>query len=256
MRTFRILFQKKEGKQTQNLTSKVTIFKQRININKPKKKNTTLNSEKWIKMKKSVRIRLQWRHAVQWRGKGVSRAHEYFRKNWSFLSRSESNFGNFGADSVQGGFEKCKEWVESPQKWMNRAFRVDPRVPVSSFVCRIVSSMAVFSANRKRLTRMSLADRLRGEEEIGVLLDLRRRVAVRVSIHVVCGLRHFRDRAGRLSSLSRPELWEPLRTLHKCLGTGSPERVYDVRTVYCSSVEKSRGDDFYELALSQSRHTT
>ena len=89
---------------------------------------------------------------------------------------------------------------------------------------------------------MSLTNRLRGEKEIGVLLQLRRRVAVRVSVHVVCGLRHFANRPQRLLSFS-PKSCDLLRTLHKYLGTGSPERVY-ARAVYPSSREKSRGDDF------------
>lgn len=40
-------------------------------------------------------------------------------------------------------------------------------------------------------TWMSFADGLRREEKTGVLLQLGRRVPVRVSIHVMSGLRHF-----------------------------------------------------------------
>lgn len=38
---------------------------------------------------------------------------------------------------------------------------------------------------------MSLADRFRGEQESGALLQLGRRVTIRIAVHVVCGLRHF-----------------------------------------------------------------
>lgn len=41
------------------------------------------------------------------------------------------------------------------------------------------------------LTWVSFANRLRREQECGVLLQLRRRVAIRVAVHMVCGLRHL-----------------------------------------------------------------
>lgn len=47
------------------------------------------------------------------------------------------------------------------------------------------------------LTWVSLTDRLRGEEERGVLLQLGRRVAVRVAVHMVRGLRHLPAFRGR-----------------------------------------------------------
>lgn len=66
---------------------------------------------------------------------------------------------------------------------------------------------------------MSLADRLRGEEERGVLLQLGRRVAIRVAVHMVRGLRHLSTFRGRRRRCRRVV---PYLGASSHLGTSSP----------------------------------